>query len=124
MKLTAKCHRSGNWWAIEVPEIPGLFTQTRRLDQVEAMVLDAVSMLDEQPEEGFSVTVVPELPGEIEAFIQDLKEAHSRLLKAEKETARINRAAAKKLSDEGLPLRDVGAILGVSHQRASQLVNA
>ena len=38
MKLTAKAQRSDKWWAIEVPEIPGLFTLARRLDQVAEMV--------------------------------------------------------------------------------------
>lgn len=29
--------RSGNWWAIDVPDVPGAFTQVRRLDQAESM---------------------------------------------------------------------------------------
>jgi predicted RNase H-like HicB family nuclease len=45
MKVTAKATRSGKWWAVEVPEIPGLFTQAKRLDQVVDMVADAAEML-------------------------------------------------------------------------------
>lgn len=35
---------SGDWFAVEVPEIGGLFTQVRRLDEVEGMVRDAAKM--------------------------------------------------------------------------------
>ncbi len=38
MKVTAKVTHTGDWWAIAVPEVPGLFTQAKRLDQVEEMV--------------------------------------------------------------------------------------
>jgi predicted RNase H-like HicB family nuclease len=64
MRVTAKTQRSGGWWAVEVPEIPGVFTQAKRLDQVEAMVRDAVAvMLDIDPET-VVVTVDPILPEE------------------------------------------------------------
>ena len=43
--LTARCARSEGWWAVEVPEVPGLFTQARRLDQVPEAVVDAASLL-------------------------------------------------------------------------------
>lgn len=58
MKLTAKATRVGKWWAIEVPEIEGLFTQTRHLDQVEAVVKDAAAGLTERPEQDFEVAVL------------------------------------------------------------------
>jgi predicted RNase H-like HicB family nuclease len=45
MQVTAKAKRSGDWWAVEAPEIPGLFTQAKRLDQVADMVADAAEML-------------------------------------------------------------------------------
>jgi hypothetical protein len=31
---TVRAERSGHWWALEAPEIPGLYSQARRLDQV------------------------------------------------------------------------------------------
>ncbi len=37
--------RSGSWWAITVPELPGVFSQARRLDQVEAMAREAIAMM-------------------------------------------------------------------------------
>jgi predicted RNase H-like HicB family nuclease len=42
MKVTAIARRAGDWWAVEVPEVEDVFTQAARLDQVPAMVADAV----------------------------------------------------------------------------------
>ena len=33
MEVTAEVSRSGAWWAVEVPEVPGAFTQAERLDR-------------------------------------------------------------------------------------------
>jgi hypothetical protein len=42
--------RSGRWWAISVPELKGVHTQARRLDQAEAMAREAIAlMLDADP---------------------------------------------------------------------------
>jgi len=56
-RLTAEATRSGGQWAIEVPEIPGLFTQAKRLDQVELTARQAASDLTGRPAEAFSVAV-------------------------------------------------------------------
>lgn len=58
MKLTANAFRSGRWWAVEVPEIPGLVTQARTLAEVPAMVLDAASALTNRPERYFNAVNV------------------------------------------------------------------
>ena len=44
-QVTATATRVGSWWAIEVPEVPGAFSQARRLSQVAAMAADAVATL-------------------------------------------------------------------------------
>lgn len=57
MELTAFCHRSEGWWAIEVPEIPGLYTQARKLSQVKMMVLDAATLLTDRPAGDFHARI-------------------------------------------------------------------
>lgn len=44
MDVTAVCVRSGDWWAVTVPEVEGGFTQARTLDQVPEMVADLVQL--------------------------------------------------------------------------------
>ena len=46
--VTAIAERSDGWWAVDVPELPGLFTQARRLDQIDGMVRDAAQMLGKE----------------------------------------------------------------------------
>jgi predicted RNase H-like HicB family nuclease/bifunctional DNA-binding transcriptional regulator/antitoxin component of YhaV-PrlF toxin-antitoxin module len=54
--------REGGWWSIEVPEIPGVFSQARRLDQAEYMARDAIALMLEVPEDSFDVVVEAQLP--------------------------------------------------------------
>lgn len=68
-QVIAKATRSGDWWAVEVPEVPGLFTQAKRLEQVPAMVRDAVSLLTDFDADEVEV----ELPTDLR---QALDEAH------------------------------------------------
>jgi predicted RNase H-like HicB family nuclease len=119
-RVTAE--RDGRWWLVRVPEVPTAFTQVRRLDQAEAMARDVLSLLLDLPEDSFDVRVEPVVPPEI---AQDLDEAR-RLRREAKEVAeqagaRV-RHAARVLASEGLTVRDIGVILGVSYQRAQQLL--
>jgi predicted RNase H-like HicB family nuclease len=47
---------------MSVPEIKGLHSQARRLDQVEDMARDAIALMLDVPAESFAVEVRPELP--------------------------------------------------------------
>ena len=37
--------RSGDWWSITVPELSGVFSQAKRLDQVERSAREAIAMM-------------------------------------------------------------------------------
>jgi len=121
MELTALSRRSGDWWAVEVPEIDGLFTQARRLDQVPAMVTDAASLLTSRPEEDFTVTVVPQLPTPEQRQVAEVKAAKARLAQAEADAAQASRSVVAMLRNQGLTVRDVAVILDVTPARISQL---
>ncbi|QGX08819.1 hypothetical protein EEW87_17595 (plasmid) [Janibacter melonis] len=121
MKVTAKVTRSGGWWAIEVPEVRGVFTQAKRLDQVAEIVADAVAVMKDVDPASVEVTIEPALS---ENTRVDISEAQ-RLSKAaeaamSKASAQMRRAVAGALA-EGLTVRDVGILLDLSPQRVSQL---
>lgn len=120
--LTARSTRSGGWWAVEVPEIAGLFTQARRLDQVTAAVLDAAALLTGRPESEFDVVVTPVLDADDLTIVRDARERRAELAEAEQAAARASRVAVARLRSEGLTVRDVAEIMGMSPQRVSQLV--
>jgi len=116
--VTAQAVRSGDWWAIEVPEIPGLFTQTRRLDQVAAMVQDAASMLGWPT---VDVVVRASLSSEDQALVDAAAQGRAELSQAQKAAASASRRAVAKLREQGLTVRDVASLLGVSPQRVSAI---
>ncbi len=118
MKVTAQATRSGKWWAVEVPEIPGLFTQARRLDQVVEAVADAASMLGHPQVE---VEIVPQLSAGDLAAIETAKARRSQLREAEAAAAAASRDAVSRLRADGLPVRDVAVLMGISPQRVSVL---
>jgi len=118
MKVTAYATRSGKWWAVRVPEIDGLFTQARRLDQVPEMVADAAMLLDGVEVE---VEVVPQLDADDAALIATANDRRAALRRVEADAAAASRAAVARLRAEGLPVRDVATLMGISPQRAAVL---
>ena len=70
--VTARVTRSEGWWAISVEEIPGLFTQARRLDQVANMVRDAASLLGVEVD---AVEVLPVLDSDSQRMLEELETA-------------------------------------------------
>ena len=59
---TARFQRSGDWWAISVPQLRGVHTQARRLQKAEAMVRDAIALFLDVPSDSFDVRIEPLLP--------------------------------------------------------------
>ena len=57
-RYTARAERSGSWWAISVPEVTGVYTQARRLDQVPDRARDAIAGVLEVPMRSFDVEVL------------------------------------------------------------------
>lgn len=114
--------RSGGWWAVDVPEVQGLFAQARRLDLVPAAVLDAAALLTGRPESDFEVIVDPALDEDDLTAVRDARERRAALSEAEQAASAASRAAVARLRAEGLTVRDVAAIMDLSPQRVSQLL--
>lgn len=119
MKVTAIATRTDGWWAVRVPEIDGLFTQAKRLDQVPEMVADAADLLIG---EAVEVEVRPAFSSDIEADIDKSRTLNEQASRTRREAADYSRYLVNRLRhDEDLTVRDVGTVLGVSPQRVSQL---
>ena len=122
MKVTAILKRSGKWWAISVPEVPGVFSQVKRLDQAVNMTKEAVAlMLNIEPRD-IDVDVEIALSKSLMKQAKEVRELSKNALEAQSRAMERKKAVALQLhSNEGLSVRDVAEILDMSPQRVSQL---
>jgi predicted RNase H-like HicB family nuclease len=120
-RVTAR--RSGDWWALQVPDLPGVFSQAKRLDTAGAAAQEAIAvMLDIEPED-VQVTVEPVLTDAAARAVADA-EAARRIAEAAAEWAQAAMSAAATELTKTLSQRDAGRVLGISFQRISQLLKA
>ncbi len=116
--------RSGGWWAIDVPDLPGVFSQCRRLDQVDAYVREAIAlMLDVADSDVGTIDVTIVAPPEIAELVETIEQAERSARDAVEAAARARKDAARTLLHQGYPMRDIGRLIGISHQRVSQILN-
>ncbi|MCK1798165.1 type II toxin-antitoxin system HicB family antitoxin [Streptomyces sp. XM4193] len=118
-EVTAR--RSGDWWALEVPELPGVFSQAKRLDQADEVVREAIAAMTDVEPEDVRVRVAPVLSAEEREALARVREARAESERAAAKEREAMQSAAAMLA-EGLSQRDTGRILGVSFQRVSQLI--
>ena len=125
MRVTAKVTRSGEWWAVEVPEVPGVFTQAKRLEQVPEMVRDAVALMAEVDEGSVEVDIEAHVSIPLDEQIMRAKALSQQARSASDQAAELRRQMVARLRhEEHLTVRDVGVLLDISPQRVSQLENA
>lgn len=110
----------GPWWVTECAEV-GAVSQVRRIDQAADDIREAIAYLSDLPEDGFDIEVTPVLPDAFWEAMRGAEDQRDVAAAANRAAAELNQRAARVLRDEGLTLRDVGHLMGVSHQRAAQL---
>jgi hypothetical protein len=115
--------REDRWWMVRIPEIGGL-TQARRLSEAKSMARSLVAITLDIPADSFDVDVEVEKVGTVKVAERtaQLRAARETATRLEREVQTDAESLARDLASEGLPLRDIGYILGISYQRAHQLV--
>jgi len=118
-RVTAR--RIGEWWALEVPDLPGVFSQAKRLEQAGSAAREAIAVMLDVESDEIEVTIDPVLSDEEQAALAEVERAQ----KAAREAADVERRAMQKAAavlTRDLSQRDAGRMLGVSFQRVSQLL--
>ena len=119
---TALAERGDGWWAITVPELRGVFSQARRLGRVESMARDAIALFLDIPADSFEVTVREVIDPEADVLVAEAIQARADAIEHQRIAARKSREAVRTLDRLGLPQRDIGRVLHLSHQRVAQLL--
>lgn len=118
----ANVQKGDRYWVISVAEIDRS-TQARHLRELEAMTEDLISVVTGTEPDSFTVNYQIQLPESVEAHMQLAQRLREEAARAQVRAAAESRAAARELREQGMPVRDIGRALGISYQRAHQLVS-
>lgn len=128
--------REDKWWMITVPDLDGCVaadgsinlsdtTQARRLAEVPGHALDFICTVTDRAPSEVGVDITIRVDG-IDVTTRASKVVNDRKL-ADRYAAAAQAEAkdlARDLAAHGVAVRDVGEVLGVSFQRAQQLISA
>ncbi|GIG21760.1 hypothetical protein Cch01nite_24840 [Cellulomonas chitinilytica] len=122
---TATAVREGRWWTITVPDVDGV-TQARRLADAPTMARELVAVTLAVPLDTVEVALaVARVDGlDVGAELDAIRAEREQAAALERDASQRAQRLARDLAAADVTLRDVGAILGVSHQRAHQLVSS
>lgn len=121
-RYTVTAERGRRWWVLQCVEHPGAISEVARLDQAPAAMREAIAFVAQVDPSDVEVDLRPTVPDEVGAHVRAAERLRAEAHRANHEAAVESRAAARVLRDAGLSVRDVGTVLGVSHQRAHQLL--
>ena len=121
--IEVKASRSQGWWAIHA-NVPGasVWTQARRLDQVEATAREAISLALDTAQDSFELSIAPVVPEGIRHEVELARNTARLAAIAQTIATTLNQHAAVSLTAEGYTVRDAGYLMNLSSQRISQLV--
>ena len=118
-----RVERGDRYWLVHVVELDR-WTQARTLRDVGPMARDLVATMADLAPDSFELTTDIALPDEVTTHLKQAEQLREQSRQAQASAASELRQAARLLAEQGMSLRDVGAALGVSYQRAHQLVSS
>jgi len=121
-RVTLERDESGAWLAL-LPAVPGCHTYGRSIQQALSRTREALGLWVDDADRA---TLTPEIKidPELRKATRMVAIARARAEATQLEAMRAIREAATRLTDAGLSRRDAATLLGVSHQRIQQLLDA
>lgn len=87
------------------------------------MARDAIAAVLEVPPRSFDIRIRPVLGESLEGLVREARESRATAQEAQLIATDSSVRALRSLHKSGIPLRDAGELLGLSHQRAAQLLD-
>jgi len=125
MKYDVNVTRDGRWWMIEVPAIDGL-TQARRVSEVEDQARSLIAVTEDVAPSSIElgrVDIVLDAVGHVGDVVEEIEAMRQQAADLEAHAATMTRTTIRTLVKAEVPMRDIGTLFGVSHQRVAQLAN-
>jgi DNA-directed RNA polymerase specialized sigma24 family protein len=123
MEITAECERKAGAWRVRVPQLDNLLISTKRLDSATEQIKDLVHEYQGVDRCEVIVKVETSMPGimcDLELAQEKMREAN----RLQEEASKEIRDVVSRLRSEGLSMRDIGVLLGISPQRVAQLAES
>jgi hypothetical protein len=120
MKITATAERQADGWLIACPELDNFTTTSKRLDKATEQLKALAEKSSGESQCDIVVKVEAVMPG----IICDIEAAQSKMRDAtrlQEEASNEIRDVVGRMRDEGLTMRDIAVLLGVTPQRVAQL---
>jgi DNA-directed RNA polymerase specialized sigma24 family protein len=123
VEITAECERKAGAWRVRVPQLDNLLISTKRLDSATEQIKDLVHEYQGVDRCEVIVKVETSMPGimcDLELAQEKMREAN----RLQEEASKEIRDVVSRLRSEGLSMRDIGVLLGISPQRVAQLAES
>jgi hypothetical protein len=120
VKITATAERQADGWLIACPELDNFTTTSKRLDKATEQLKALAEKTSGESQCDIVVKVEAVMPG----IICDIEAAQSKMRDAtrlQEEASNEIRDVVGRMRDEGLTMRDIAVLLGVTPQRVAQL---
>jgi hypothetical protein len=116
--------REGGQWLADVPELEGTQTYAASLTALDRHVREAIVLGADLPDDAMSsleLTWTYDIGNQLSKRAAAIRAERATLAAKEKKLDQATRELAAELTEEGYSVRDTGPLLGISHQRVSQL---
>lgn len=123
MTYTVEATRSGTWWSLQCKEVPGALSQSKTLAEAKRIMPEAIAFVAGVPDAEVEVVVTPVIPDAVHEHLDAATRLREEAARANSESAVESRLAAQLLRETGMTVRDIGETLGISYQRAGQLIS-
>ena len=120
MEITARAERQEDGWLIDVPSLGNFKTTSKRLDKATEQIKLMAETATGESKCDIIVKVEAVMPG----IICDIEAAQTKMhaaAKMQEEASNEIRDVVSRMRDEGLTMRDIAILLGVTPQRVAQL---
>ena len=110
-------------WEAHVAEEPRIHTYGRSISAALDHLRDATALWYEIDADDVELLPDPQIPAVYRKAVRSASDQRQKLSEAEVLANKATRTAVVGLAKYGLSRRDIGALLGISHQRVQQLID-
>lgn len=121
-RYDARCEWDGHNWVATIDGVPGGVTQAKRLDVIGGRIVEVIKLITGEVVSPDDVTISPHVDDELDQVAEEIAELETSRHEVDAALAERRRRVVHELRRRGFPLRDIGVIAHLSHQRVHQLL--